>query len=160
MNYEIRIIGEEDTIKSKVYDDLETAIAVAEYIYNDFMDLDFGDEIVVAEANSKDKKYLWANGEKIIEELKVGDIVKVVDMGKEYTTYADFMATYGTKKDCCGWVYDKPIPNDCNSKYEIVCIAPHLDRPNEGNLAIIKNHCNYAYLPSTYIIHIDGLRKI
>ena len=78
MNYEIRIISEEDTIKSKIYENLDSAINVAQSVYNNFINFDFGDEIVVAEANSKDKKYLWANGKRIIEDLKVGDIVKVV----------------------------------------------------------------------------------
>ena len=162
MNYEIRIISEEDTIKSKIYENLDSAINVAQSVYNNFINFDFGDEIVVAEANSKDKKYLWANGKRIIEDLKVGDIVKVVDEQQGYTTYVDFMTTYGTKKDCGGWVYNKPIPDDCGSAYEIVCIAPHIDRPNEGNLAIIKSYNKYnpPFLPSVYIVHIEGLKKV
>lgn len=158
MKYEIRIISEEDIVKSKTYEDLDKAIEVADKMFNDFVNTDFGDEIVVAEENSKDKKYLWANGKTLIEELKVGDTVKVVENGKSFTTYTEFMTTYGTKEQCCLW--DRNIlPKEDNTIYKILNIAEHLDRPNFYNkLAIIQEVG--CYEGKVYIIEIDGLRKI
>ena len=152
MNYEIRIISEEDTVKSKVYEDLDKAIEIADKIYNDFIDLDFGDEIVVCEENKKDKKY-WANGKTLITEFKIGDIVKVVDRGLTYSTYYDFMKAYAPKENCLGWEYGKSP--SLNTKYKIVAIANHID----SKLAIIEEKGVYP-IPKTYIIGIRGIEKI
>ena len=157
MNYEIRIIGEEDTIKSKVYDNLETAIAIAEHIYNDFMDLDFGDEIVVAEEKSKGKDYFWANGKVIINKIQVGDAVVIRDSGKTYSTYYDFMVENATPLECCFWGYGK-APEETQDVYEVIHIAPHSARPTEGDLAIIRS--KGSMYGKVYIIHIDGLKKV
>ena len=157
MKYEIRIINEEDTVKSRPYDDLDKAIEIADKMFNNFVNADFGDEIVVVEENSKDKKYYWANGKKLITELKIGDIVKVVDRGAIYSTYYDFILTYGTKEDCLGWEYGKSP--SFNAKYKIVAIADHISRPSENKLAIIKDlsgHC----VSNVYIIGVEGLQKI
>lgn len=156
MNYEIRIISEEDTVKSKVYEDLDKAIEVADKIYNDFVNLDFGDEIVVCEENKKDK-YYWANGKKLITEIQVGDIVKVVDNGSTYSTYMDFMLTYGTKEDCCNW--DKGAnPQENEDKYTVMCVAPHPTRSEyDGEIAIIRS---LEYRSKTYIIGLKGLQKV
>ena len=156
MKYEIRIISEEDTVKSKVYDDLDKAIEIADKIYKDFVNLDFGDEIVVVEENKKDKKY-WANGKKLIEEIKIGDRVKVVDGGATYSTYYDFILTYGTKEDCLGWEYSKNP--SINGEYEVVNIADHISRPSEDKLAIIRDLSGY-FVSRVYIIGVKGLQKI
>ena len=157
MKYEIRIISEEDTIKSKIYEDLDKAIEIAERMLNDFINTDFGDKIVVVEENSKDKKYYWANGKTLIEELQVGDEVTVIDNGKSFTTYTEFMATYGTKEQCCLW--DKNIlPKEDNTTYEILNIAEHLSRTDYNKLAIIQQ--KGLYEGKVYIIEIDGLKKI
>lgn len=156
MNYEIRIISEEDTIKSKTYEDLDKAIEIADKMFNDFVNTDFGDEIVICEENKKDK-YYWANGKKIVEELKVGDIVKVVDNGCTYSTYMDFMIEYGTKQNCCEWVRGEN-PQENEDKYEVMCIAPHITRfETDGEIAIIRklDYCN-----KTYIVGLKGLQKI
>ena len=157
MKYEIRIISEEDTIKSKPYEDLDKAIEVADKIFNDFVNTDFGDEIVVVKENSKDKEYYWANGKTLIQELKIGDTVRVVDNGKSFTTYTEFMTTYGTKEQCCLWNRDV-APIEDNTIYKILNIAEHLDRPNFYNkLAIIQE---MGYIEGkVYIIEIDGLKK-
>lgn len=158
MKYEIKIISEEDTVKSKVYDDLDKAIEIAERMLNDFVNTDFGDEVIITEANNyKPSKYLWANGKKLNQELKIGDKVIVVDNGAIYSSYYDFMLTYGTKQDCLGWTYgNSPL---YNTTYEVVHIADHLLRPQENKLAIIKEVEN-VYTPKTYIIGLRGLQKI
>ena len=157
MNYEIKIISEEDTIKSRTYEDLDKAIEIADKMFNDFVNTDFGDEIVVTEENSKDKKYYWANGKQLITNIKVGDIVKVVNSGYSYSTYEGFMLTYGTKEDCCNWVkYENPQENE--DKYEVMCIAPHPTRfEADGEIAIIRA---LDYHNKTYIIGLKGLQKV
>lgn len=155
MKYEIRIISEEDTIKSKPYEDLDKAIEIADKIFNDFVNTDFGDEIVIAEENSKDKKYYWANGKRLITEIKIGDIVKVVDSGRTYSTYYDFMLRYGTKEDCLGWEYGKSPSTNTSAIYEVVNIQDHTIQ-NYGKLAIIKELSNFG-VPKVYIIHTEGL---
>lgn len=157
MKYEIKIISEEDTIKSKPYEDLDKAIEIADKMFNDFVNTDFGDEVVVVEENSKDKEYLWANGKKVIEELKVGNKVRVIDNGKSFTTYLEFMTTYGTKEQCCLW--DRNVaPQEDGTIYEILNIADHLDRNDYNKLAIIQEvgYCE----GKVYIIEIDGLKKV
>lgn len=157
MKYEIRIISEEDTVKSRTYEDLDKAIEIADKMFNDFVNTDFGDEIVIVEENSKDKKYYWANGKKIVEELKVGDRVKVVNSGATYSTYYDFILTYGTKQNCLGWEYGK-TPS-LNTEYKIVAIADHILRPTDGKLAIIEAIDGY-FISKAYIIGLKGLQKI
>lgn len=157
MKYEIRIISEEDTVKSKPYEDLNKAIEIADKIFNNFANTDFGDEIIVVEENSKDKKYYWANGKILIEELKVGDIVRIIDNGYSYTTYGDFMLKYGSKEDCCYWKHNE-LPKQNDVLYEIICIENHSDG-NEEKLAIIRSRTEYYY-EQVYIMGIKGLKKV
>lgn len=158
MKYEIRIISEEDTVKSKTYEDLDKAIEVANKMFNDFMNVDFGDEIVVAKENSKDKKYYWANGKTLMQELKVGDKVKVVNDGETYSTYYEFMLDYGSKTDCVCWSYGKSPSNNEEKIYKITFIGQHPLREKETKLAIIKEvGCSFG---QTYVIGIKGIRKI
>ena len=158
MNYEIRIISEEDTVKSKVYEDLDKAIEIADKMFNDFVNTDFGDEIVVVEKNSKDKKYYWANGKTLIQELKIGDKVKVTDSGATYSTYYEFILDYGSKTDCLFWSYGISPSDDEEKIYEIVFIGQHPFRGKETKLAIIKEvGCSFG---QTYIIGIEGIRRI
>ena len=119
---------------------------------------DFGDEIVVVKENSKDKEYYWANGKTLTQELKVGDKVRVVDNGKSFTTYTEFMTTFGTKEQCCLWNRDIP-PKEDNTIYKILNIAEHLDRPNCYNKLAIIQEMGYSE-GKVYIIEIDGLKKI
>ena len=156
MKYEIKIITEEDTVKSKTYEDLDKAIEIAEKIYEDFIDLGFGDEIVIVEENKKGK-YYWANGKRLVDNIKVGDIVKVVHSGHTYSTYMDFMIEYGTKQNCCEWVRGEN-PQENEDKYEVVFIAPHMTRfETDGEIAIIRS---LDYHHKTYIIGLKGLQKI
>ena len=153
MKYEIRIISEEDTIKSKPYEDLKQAIEIADSIYQNFVNSDFGDEIVVVEENSKDKKYRWANGKTLIEELQVGDTVVIANSGAIYSTYVKFMEQYASKEQCCHW--DIGTVPQFTHLCEILCIAPH-ERQSEGNLAIIQEK---LYSGKVYLINVNGLRK-
>ena len=158
MKYEIRIISEEDTVKSKAYEDLDKAIEVADKMFNDFANLDFGDEIVVAKENSKDKKYYWANGKTLIQELKVGDTVKAVNDGETYSTYYEFMLDYGDKTDCLGWSYGKSPSNNEEKIYKITFIGQHSRGDTETKLAIIKEAG--CFFGQTYVIGIEGIHKI
>lgn len=157
MKYEIKIISEEDTVKSKPYEDLDKAIEIADKMFNDFVNTGFGDEIVVVEENSKDKKYYWANGKQLIANIKVGDIVKVVNSGCTYSTYMDFMIDYGTKQNCCEWAKGEN-PQENEDKYEVICMAPHPTRfEADGEIAIIRA---LDYHNKTYIIGLKGLQKV
>lgn len=156
MKYEIRIISEEDTIKSKPYEDLDKAIEVADSIYQNFVNSDFGDEIVIAEENSKDKKYYWANGQTLVEELKVGDIVKIINNGDSYTTYTEFMTQYATPTQCCLWDYNS-VPKQDETQYIIRGIALHSDR--DKKLAIIQNYYRGEF-GEIYLMGVEGLQKI
>lgn len=153
MKYEIRIISEEDTVKSKPYEDLKQAIEIADSIYQNFANSDFGDEIVVVEENSKDKKYYWANGKTLMEELQVGDTVVIANSGATYSTYTEFMKQYASKEQCCYWDYGTTPQS--HHLFEILCIAPH-ERQSEGNLAIIREK---LYEGRVYLINVSGLRK-
>ena len=155
MKYEIKIISEEDTIKSRTFEDLDKAIEVADSIYQNFVNTDFGDEIVVAD-DLQNKTY-WANGKKLIANIKVGDIVKVVNSGCTYSTYMDFMIDYGTKQNCCEWAKGEN-PQENGDKYEVICMAPHPTRfEADGEIAIIRA---LDYHNKTYIIGLKGLQKV
>lgn len=159
MKYEIRIISEEDTIRSRTYEDFDEAIEIAEIMLNDFVNTDFGDEIIITEENNyKPSKFLWANGKILIEELKVGDIVKIINNGKTYTTYTEFMTLHATPTQCCLWGYDT-IPNENETQYIIRNIALHSNQ-SEGKLAIIQEHYRGEEFGKIYLLGIEGLRKI
>lgn len=159
MKYEIRIISEEDTIKSRTYEDLKQAIEIADGIYQNFVNNDFGDEIVIAEENSKDKKYYWANGKTLIDIISIGDYVKMINKGQTYSTYRAFMEKYATKEQCCLWDYGNATIDrvDANTKFIVLNIQPHLDREYEGNLAIVKDTSSDVY-GRIYLIHTRGLQ--
>ena len=158
MKYEIRIISEEDTIKSRTYEDFDEAIEIAERMLNNFVNTDFGDEIIVTEENNyKPSKYLWANGKILTEELKVGDIVKIIDNGKSYTNYIEFMTQYATPTQCCVWDCGV-IPSADETQYIIRSIALH-ERQYEGELAIIQNY-HRGEFGKIYLMGVKGLQKI
>ena len=158
MKYEIRIISEEDTIKSRTYEDLDKAIEIADKMFNDFVNTDFGDEIVVAEENSKDKKYYWANGKTLERPLRIGDKVKIIDKGQTYSTYANFMTTHATKELCCRWNMGIAPKNykEAPKIYIVRALAMH--ETNGETLAIIENEDDY-YL-NVYIIGVRGLQFV
>ena len=158
MKYEIRIISEEDTIKSRTYEDFDKAIEIAERMLNDFVNTDFGDEIIITEENNyKPSKYLWANGKILTEELKIGDIVKIIDNGKSYTTYTEFMTQYATPTQCCFWDCGT-IPSADETQYVIRGIELH-SRESEGKLAIIQEY-HRGDFGKIYLIGVKGLQKI
>lgn len=157
MNYEIRIISEEDTIKSKPYEDLDKAIEIADKMFNDFVNTDFGDEIVVVEENKKDKKY-WANGKTLDRPLMIGDKVKIIDRGQTYSTYEDFMLAHATKKLCCRWDMGVTPKNYENTSkiYTVRALAMH--EYNGETLAIIEDETEYY--ASVYIVGSRGLQFV
>lgn len=158
MKYEIRIISEEDTIRSRTYENFDEAIEIAEIMFNDFVNTDFGDEIIITEENNyKASKYLWANGKILIEELKVGDIVKIIDNGQTYANYEEFMTQYATPTQCCFWDYGT-VPNADETQYAIRGITPH---PRLGGikLAIIQD-CRRGELGKIYLMGVKGLQRI
>lgn len=158
MKYEIRIISEEDTIRSRTYEDFDEAIEIAEKMFNDFVNTDFGDEIVVTEeSNNRASKFLWANGKILIEELKVGDIVKIINSGQSYTNYIEFMTQYATPAQCCVWDCGA-TPNADETQYIIRSIALH-ERQYEGKLAIIQEHYRGEF-GKIYLMGVKGLQKI
>ena len=154
MNYLVRIISEEDTIKSKVYDDYFKAVDIAKYIYENMVDIDYGDEIVVVEEN-KPQKYLWANGKTLERPLKIGDKVKIIDRGQTYSTYEDFMIAHATKELCCRWNMGK-TPNNNDKIYIVRTLAMHEN--NGETLAIIEDEDTY-YL-NVYIVGSSGLEIV
>ena len=153
MNYEIKIISEEDTIKSKEYDNYDTAIEIADHIYRNMLNTDYGDEIVVNPINNKDN-YIWANGKIINRPLKIGDKVKIIDNGQTYSTYENFMIAHATKELCCRWNMGKTPNND--KIYIVRTLAMHGN--NGETLAIIEDE--NEYYASVYIIGSRGLQFV
>ena len=157
MKYEIRIISEEDTIKSKPYDDYSKAVDIAKYIYENMADIDYGDEVVVVEEN-KPKKYLWANGETLERPLIIGDKVKIIENGHTYSTYERFMIAHATKELCCRWNMGATPENykDAPKIYTIKALAMHEN--NGETLAIIEDENDYKM--NVYIISSRGLEIV
>lgn len=154
MKYEIRIISEEDTVKSKPYDDYFKAVDIAKYIYENMVDIDYGDEVVVVEED-KPKKYLWANSKTLDRPLVIGDRVKIKDNGQTYSTYEDFMLAHATKELCCRWNQGK-TPNNNDKIYTVRTLAMH--GHNGETLAIIEDENEYNL--SVYIIGVRGLEIV
>lgn len=157
MNYEIRIISEEDTIKSKEYDNYDTAIEIADHIYRNMLNTDCGDEIVVNPINNKDN-YIWANGKIINRPLKIGDKVKIIDRGHTYSTYESFMVAHATKELCCRWNMGITPKNyeDTPKIYTVKELAMHEN--NDDTLAIIEDEDEYY--ACVYIISSRGLEIV
>lgn len=136
MKYEIRIISEEDTIKSKTFEDLDKAIEIADKMFNDFVNTDFGDEIVIKD-DLQNKTY-WANGKLIYRPLQIGDVVKIKDSGQTYSTYKEFMVVNATKELCCDW--NKGVNPKNFEENEKLYIIEALGMHNDGytQIAVIK----------------------
>lgn len=94
-------------------------------------------------------------------DIKIGDIVKVENVGAEYTTYAEFFNHNGIEiitsnislKDIARYRLYRESLSDC-AEYEVLFIGRH--HITEEEMAFIKpiNKDNYY---STYLIETRGL---
>lgn len=94
-------------------------------------------------------------------EPKKGDSVKVIDDMKCYTTYEHFMLKYkeniGSKifwRYRYNQSYNEFYKNNKDYGFTVRFVANHVDRPEEGKLAVISNGRD------TFLFQIDGLQKI
>jgi hypothetical protein len=90
------------------------------------------------------------------KEIKVGDLVKVIDDGKTCTTYREFVKKHCTEEEKLLWS-PRSTPNE-NSVYKVTKIE-------EGDIAYIKQMdgakgSKDAYFPVGYVIGLHGLEKI
>ena len=95
--------------------------------------------------------------------IRVGDIVKVTNPGKCYTTYVDWIGR-NIKSVIEAACYVLGTPAERGGVYKVIAIAPHTLRG--GDLCYIKKmydgddgYRTYAFAPC-YLIHIEGLEKI
>lgn len=88
------------------------------------------------------------------EEVRVGDIVRVVNTGKTRDTYADFVDKYCTEGEKLYWAVGSTPNTDI--KYKVSRVV------NEGgrDLAYIKVSGSIYCIPLGYVITIDGLEKV
>lgn len=93
--------------------------------------------------------------------MKEGDRVKVIDCGKCYTTFERFMLRYRNKIDSTvfwryrynqSYYYFYEVDKDYG--FTVRFVANHIDRPEDGKLAVISNDRD------TFLIHVEGLQKI
>lgn len=90
------------------------------------------------------------------KEIKVGDKVQVVDNGKQYTGYADWVANnIKNRADVARFCYSCEIPN--GTKGTVVCIAPH--GITGETLAYVKT-MNEEFDYGCYLMDVRGLKKI
>lgn len=111
---------------------------------DDKFNLKYGLDVVfgqmIAKKQEKDK------------EIKAGDEVEIVDTGKMYTTYPEWLYKY------CNFGFVKSYAYDCSgSRYgglrgKVVAVASH--ERLDVTLAAIYSH------GSTYLIDIKGLKKV
>lgn len=88
------------------------------------------------------------------EVIKVGDEVKVVDMGKGYRDYVDWVVeNVRNVYDVARYVNGEIAHNGAIGK--VVAIAPH--GVNDRTLAYIITN---DYEPKGYVINVTGLKKI
>ena len=127
-----------------LYDCKTGEITIAKCHPDDKFNLKYGLDVVfgqmIAKKQGKDK------------EIKVGDEVEIVDTGKMYTTYPEWLCRN------CDFGYVKSYAYGCgDSRYEglrgkVVAIASH--ERLDVTLAAIYSH------GSTYLIDVKGLKKV
>lgn len=93
-------------------------------------------------------------------ELKEGDKVMVIDYGKCYSSYENFMLKHKKKiNDTVFWNYrynqgfSRFYEENKDYGFTVQLVANHI-RPEDGKLAIISNDRD------TFLFHVDGLLKI
>ena len=127
-----------------LYSDRDGMATIAKCHPDDKFNLKYGLDVVfgqmIAKKQEKDK------------EIKVDDEVEIVDTGKMYTTYPEWLCKN------CSFGFVKSYAYACGgSRYKglrgkVVAIAPH--GCLNATLAAIYSH------GSTYLIDIKGLRKV
>lgn len=127
-----------------LYDYKTGALTVAKCHPDDKFNLKYGLDVVfgqmIAKKQEKDK------------EIKVGDEVEIVDTGKMYTTYPEWLCKH------CDFGFVKSYAYDCASHHhkgirgKVIAIAPHGQL--DVTLSAIYSH------GSTYLIDVKGLRKV
>ena len=127
-----------------LYSDRNGMATVAKCHPDDKFNLKYGLDVVfgqmIAKKQGKDK------------EIKAGDEVEIVDTGKMYTTYPEWLYKH------CDFKFVKSYAYGCSgSRYKglrgkVVAIAPHEDL--DVTLAAIYSH------GSTYLIDVKGLKKV
>lgn len=90
------------------------------------------------------------------KEIKVGDKVKVVDNGKQYTGYADWVAkNVKSRTDVARFCYSRDIPN--GTVGTVICIAPH---GITGETLVYIKAMDEEFDYGCYLMDIAGLKKI
>lgn len=127
-----------------LYSDRDGTTTTAKCHPDDKFNLKYGLDVVfgqmIAKKQGKDK------------EIKAGDEVEIVDTGKMYTTYPEWLCKH------CDFGFVKSYAYDCGgSRYKglrgkVVVIAPH-GRLDATLAAIYSNG-------STYLIDVKGLKKV
>ena len=110
------------------------------------IEIDYGDAVHEA----VDKLFKKAN------EIHVGDIVEVVDDGKMYTTYSEWVAKNVNDKELIArYAYNREtMPS---GSYEVVAIAPHNGDRSEPMLAYLKSG---KYFGECFLIDVKGIKKV
>lgn len=93
------------------------------------------------------------------DHIKVGDKVRVIDSGKSYPYYDEWVTKHVKNPALIAkFCYAKAPEEGCN--YEVVAIAPHDNKYDTkyGDLAYIKEPGEL--ITRCYLISVDGLKKI
>lgn len=138
-DYYLTIHDNEISLRS----DRDGTTTIAKCHPDDKFNLKYGLDVVfgqmIAKKQEKDK------------EIKVGDEVEIVDTGKMYTTYPEWLCKH------CGFGFVKSYAYGCSSgckglRGTVIAVAPH--ETINRVLAAIYFH------DSTYLIDVKGLKKI
>ena len=88
--------------------------------------------------------------------IKVGDVVKVVDLGKVYSTYAEWVDenVHGIAK--CMYQYDDAKP-DTTIKYQVLAVGKH---PVTSNTLMYIQEVNDDGYGKCYLMENKGLEKV
>lgn len=142
-------------------DDLEPANAINIAMYNNKIvatDVVTGDK---AEVECDDFRNGAKNAiDKLFEEknkIKVGDTVMVIDSGRLYSTFYEWVAdNVEDKKAIARYAYGKS-DIDTSEKYKVIAIAPHLFIKDRTLAYIETEGSSRGYC---FVINIDGIKKV
>lgn len=84
--------------------------------------------------------------------IQPGDWVEVINNGKSYTTYTDWLYKYLSFSQVCRFDYDRtPVSK---TRGQVLCVAPHLSA-DDKTLAAIE-----TVDKTIYLLSVDGLRRV
>lgn len=87
--------------------------------------------------------------------IRVGDTVEIVNKGKSYTTYDEWVTKHvANKKDICHYHYDIVPSNGMIG--EVLHVAKHGD----GNTTLAYVRISNQYCYKCYLIAVEGLKKV